>query len=667
MRVASLPEAQPLPDTVSQGMSERIQSAVSRLNGCVDDESVKSTHVLHEKQQDVFGDFVDWLREITTDLDAASSRLFARIILPPRTGKTIIAGEIIARTGLTATFLVPTKDLVGQTAQKLISQLPHTLVGVADGDRKMIVPQGVNIVTYQTMHSWYKSGETPPEIKKSALVFADEAHHVMTKYRMEFLKDTFDPLALRIALTATPDYNERRTLATYFPELIHEVSIAEAVQLELLAPLRCWVAEVDVDASEVLLVQGEYQGAVLGRLMAAAPFFRAAEVFRYDEKNRDTPALITCASTQQAYDLYKYLDAHGPKGRPKPEIILGETKGRDDLREAFEAGKIDTLIVVGCLIEGWDSPRCKLLIDLSPSPSLVRSTQKFCRVLTLNGDAEARIYVILPKNLLRPPILPMEILCPTLDAYEAGELIGTPDRQEQDRRHVVLRHPLTHPIDGVVLKSRIILTAQVEVPLLDKTSVAEVKAVLRSNPTFDERDPPTYWRFRALAFRHHLFTGYADHLMRYLGFRTIRGYHSFLQKYCTEAAANLFLSRTEREIVPCRQDVKHFLKAALQAPTHTTGEQEVFQTTLRALRGHDGVREDLEDMIWVDITLLRQAISNLAPIEQKILRWHFGLNNEDELTLEEIGNKFNLSRERIRQLELRAFENIRKAIAVSME
>lgn len=37
---------------------------------------------------------------------------------------------------------------------------------------------------------------------------------------------------------------------------------------------------------------------------------------------------------------------------------------------------------VGVLIEGWNSPRCKLLIDLAPSLSRVRATQKHFRVLT---------------------------------------------------------------------------------------------------------------------------------------------------------------------------------------------------------------------------------------------------------------------------------------------
>lgn len=48
---------------------------------------------------------------------------------------------------------------------------------------------------------------------------------------------------------------------------------------------------------------------------------------------------------------------------------------------------------------------------------------------------------------------------------------------------------------------------------------------------------------------------------------------------------------------------------------------------------------------------LRRLLATLTPMEARILRWRFGLDDEDELTLKEIGDKYNLSRERIRQLQ----------------
>ncbi len=57
---------------------------------------------------------------------------------------------------------------------------------------------------------------------------------------------------------------------------------------------------------------------------------------------------------------------------------------------------------------------------------------------------------------------------------------------------------------------------------------------------------------------------------------------------------------------------------------------------------------------------VRRLLSTLTPIESNIIRWRFGLDQEDELTLKEIGDKYNLSRERIRQLQEQAIGKIRK-------
>ena len=70
--------------------------------------------------------------------------------------------------------------------------------------------------------------------------------------------------------------------------------------------------------------------------------------------------------------------------------------------------------------------------------------------------------------------------------------------------------------------------------------------------------------------------------------------------------------------------------------------------------------EQLDNQRWCDE--VRRLLDTLTPMEARILRWRFGLDDEDELTLKEIGDKYNLSRERIRQLQEQALSKIRRQI-----
>ena len=57
---------------------------------------------------------------------------------------------------------------------------------------------------------------------------------------------------------------------------------------------------------------------------------------------------------------------------------------------------------------------------------------------------------------------------------------------------------------------------------------------------------------------------------------------------------------------------------------------------------------------------LKEILSDLMPREQKILKMRFGIDNGVTHTLEEVGLKFGVTRERIRQIEAKALDKIRK-------
>jgi RNA polymerase primary sigma factor len=70
--------------------------------------------------------------------------------------------------------------------------------------------------------------------------------------------------------------------------------------------------------------------------------------------------------------------------------------------------------------------------------------------------------------------------------------------------------------------------------------------------------------------------------------------------------------------------------------------------------------EELEDKTVTD--MLRGMVDELDERERTILRYRFGLDGGPERTLEEVGQKFNVTRERIRQIQNIALRRLRKKI-----
>jgi RNA polymerase primary sigma factor len=55
----------------------------------------------------------------------------------------------------------------------------------------------------------------------------------------------------------------------------------------------------------------------------------------------------------------------------------------------------------------------------------------------------------------------------------------------------------------------------------------------------------------------------------------------------------------------------------------------------------------------------RKVLATLTPREEKVLRMRFGIGEESDHTLEEVGQDFNVTRERIRQIEAKALRKLR--------
>ncbi|OYE01443.1 RpoD/SigA family RNA polymerase sigma factor [Nostoc sp. 'Peltigera membranacea cyanobiont' 232] len=74
--------------------------------------------------------------------------------------------------------------------------------------------------------------------------------------------------------------------------------------------------------------------------------------------------------------------------------------------------------------------------------------------------------------------------------------------------------------------------------------------------------------------------------------------------------------------------------------------------------------ENVSPLEELNSSLMRQNIkellASLAPIQREVLTLRFGLENDHQLSLTQIGERLNLSRERIRQLEHKALSILRR-------
>ena len=57
---------------------------------------------------------------------------------------------------------------------------------------------------------------------------------------------------------------------------------------------------------------------------------------------------------------------------------------------------------------------------------------------------------------------------------------------------------------------------------------------------------------------------------------------------------------------------------------------------------------------------IEQMMCVLSPQEKEVIRFHFGLEGGEAMTLEEIGERLGVTRERVRQVEVKALEQLRQ-------
>jgi RNA polymerase primary sigma factor len=100
--------------------------------------------------------------------------------------------------------------------------------------------------------------------------------------------------------------------------------------------------------------------------------------------------------------------------------------------------------------------------------------------------------------------------------------------------------------------------------------------------------------------------------------------------------------------------------ASLDAPIGEDSDSSTFGDIV----GDDNAVSPYENLRAKNLSYdLHSMVESLDPREAEIIKYRFGLDGYDEMTLEEVGMKFKVTRERVRQLQNLALSKMRRAMA----
>jgi len=105
-------------------------------------------------------------------------------------------------------------------------------------------------------------------------------------------------------------------------------------------------------------------------------------------------------------------------------------------------------------------------------------------------------------------------------------------------------------------------------------------------------------------------------------------------------------------------EVQQFAHGYLSLDTTHVGDSEKpIMDFLSNPKEVDNLEKKLMDL---DLTTkIQEALKTLDQRDGKILTWRYGLDGQESQTLDEIGKRLNISKERVRQIEERAMKKIR--------
>jgi hypothetical protein len=309
------------------------------------------------------------------------------------------------------------------------------------------------------------------------------------------------------------------------------------------------------------------------------------------------------------------------------------------------------------------------LIDLSPSLSLVRSSQKYFRVLTPHAEREARIYVLLPTGLSGLPMLPNDLFGASIRHYECGALLGPQGSSGSTSSALDLP-----PLVRVRARPKLVHHARLERPLLPRGDRAAVLDVIA--PWLGGDAPRTISQLLRHRFDHPLFVGSGYALLRWLGYSpSVRGIESLVAWLESGSSGDGLapndqaldsvwsvcrFPRAVRDVDGCELDRARLRAAWRRSPStdRQTAEGEAAECDAARAGFRAATGRSLEPVSDPEAMLIQRELEQhavrllwtLSPRERRLLARQYGLLEQPPLSIARMAELESVSRGRIFQI-----------------
>jgi len=137
-----------------------------------------------------------------------------------------------------------------------------------------------------------------------------------------------------------------------------------------------------------------------------------------------------------------------------------------------------------------------------------------------------------------------------------------------------------------------------------------------------------------------------------------KAYASLEQQHERPPSAEEIATRLEMSEMDVKESLRNSGRhVSMDAPLVEGEDSNLYDV----LNSHDSPNPDDDLMVDSLRTEIERSLSTLTPREGDVIRLYFGLNGQHPLTLQEIGEKFDLTRERVRQIKEKAIRRLKHA------